>query len=212
MAKLNVLTGTLSGKVGNMIYSTWRGKPYTRSLPKPNPDYQPSPAQQAQRQKFGLAASFTHTLAPLLNKAFLNSKSGKTGKNSALSYICKHAITGVVPHLELDYPRILISHGWLPGTPEASAIPNAGGQTQFRWVSTGDKGYSSNSDKALLAIYCPALQQSVYNTAAADRREETATLDASAFSGHTVHSWLGFLSEDGRMAADSVYTGSFIIS
>lgn len=212
MAKFNFLTGTLSGRVGNMIYSSWRGKPYTRSLPKPNPHYQPTPAQQAQRQKFGLAVRFTNTLAPLLNQAFLNSKSGKTGKNSALSYICKHAITGIAPHLELDYPRILISHGWLPGTSEASATANADGQVQFHWISTGDKGYAANSDKALLAIYCPALQQSVYNTAAADRGEETATLEASAFSGHTVHSWLGFISEDGKLAADSVYTGTFLIS
>jgi hypothetical protein len=212
MAKLNLRTGTLSGKLGNMIYNSWRGIPYTRSRPKPNPNYQPTPAQQTQRQKFALAARFTSTLAPLLNLAFFTSDPSKTGKSSAISHICKHAVTGVAPLLELDYPRIRISQGLLPGTPEASATANVGGQVQFRWINTGDKGYASNSDKALLAIYCPALQQSVYNTAAADRREETATLDASAFSGHTAHSWLGFLSEDRKLAADSVYTGTFIIS
>lgn len=212
MAKLNPRTGTLSGKVGNMVYSSWCGIPYTRSRPTRNPNFQPSPAQKAQQLKFALAARFCGTLTPLLKQAFLSGNSRSTGQNRAISHICKHAITGVAPHVELVYPRIFISRGELPGTPEASAAPNAGGQVQFHWVSTGDKGYSSNSDKALLAIYCPDLHQSVYNTAAADRWEETATLDASAFSGHMVHSWLGFLSENGKLAADSVYTGSFLIS
>lgn len=212
MAKLNVRTGTLSGKVGNLIYSSWCGIPYTRSRPTPNPDYQPTPAQQAQRLKFSLATRFCGTLTPLLKQAFLSGNSRSTGQNRAISHICKHAISGVAPHLELAYPRIFISRGELPGAPGATATPIANGQVQFRWISTGDRGYSSNSDKALLVIYCPALQQSVYNTAGADRREETATLEAFAFSGHTVHSWLGFLSEDGKLAADSVYTGSFIIS
>jgi len=211
MATFNPLTGTLSGKVGNMIYCTRNGKTYARRQPRRNAGYQPSPAQQAQQQKFTLAAHFTNTLSLLLNKAFRSANPDQTGKNSALSYICKHAITGTAPHLELDYPRILISQGHLPGTPEASAVPNASGQVQFHWISTGDSGYAANSDKAVLALYCPDLQQSVYDTAAARREAQTATLDASAFSGHTVHSWLGFVSEDGKLAANSVYTGTFLI-
>ena len=212
MAKIDLRTGALSGKLGNMIYSSWNGIPYTRKLPTPNPDRKRSPAQLAQQQKFAMASRFTTSIGPVLDLAFLDKKIGQTGRNAALSHLSKNAITGTAPKLELDYPRILISNGILPGTPEASAKPIADAQVQFRWVNIGDKGYSANSDKVLLALYCPALEQSTYNTAAADRSAGSALLDASAFSGHSVHSWLGFRSEDGKLASFSIYTGTFLIS
>jgi hypothetical protein len=212
MAKIDPRTGALSGKLGNMVYCNWNGITYVRSLPTQNPDREPSPAQLAQRQKFALGNRFASTLGPLLNLAFHNTKPKQTGKQAAFSYLSKNAITGVAPHFELDYPRILISSGVLPGTPEASATGNADGQVLFQWVNVGDKGYAATTDKVLLVLYCPALEQSIYNSAAADRRAERVTLDASPFSGHTVHSWLGFCTASGKRASNSIYTGTFLIS
>jgi hypothetical protein len=212
MAKIDPRTGALSGKLGDMIYSSWRGQPYVRKKPERNPNRKRTPAQLAQQQRFALAMHFINTMGPLLNLAFSTTKDRQTGKNAAHSYICKNAITGQAPDLELDFPHILISHGLLPGTTEASATPEANGQLKFQWISMGDKGFAANSDKVLLALYCPALESSMYHTSAADRKAETLVFDASPFSGHTVHSWLGFISEDGKLASDSIYTGSFLIS
>src|SRR4028119_2353583 len=111
MAKFNPRTGALSGKLGNMVYSSWNGIPYARKRPTINPDRKSSPAQLAQRQKVTLASRFTKIMAQVLKLVFQPSKPGQPGKNSALSHLCKYAITGTAPELELDYPRILVSNG-----------------------------------------------------------------------------------------------------
>lgn len=207
MAKLNSLFGPFSGKVGTVVGAHWRGIPYVRSLPTPTDPAKRTPAQIAQQRKFALAVDFTKTIGPLLNTAFPQYAIQMTGKNCALSWILKQAITGTAPHFELDYPRILISRGDLPGAADVTATAAGGGAIRFTWTPIDGR----HSDRALLAVYCPELKDSVYHTGAADRIAGMATINAVKFTGKTVHTWLGFISEDGKIASSSMYTGALVV-
>ena len=211
MAIINGLFGNFSGSVGNYVGCRWKGGMYVRSRPKPNPNYKPSPAQQAQRRKFALGNQFLQPIAPLLKVSFQPDGSLKAPKNRALSHILKQAIIGTAPDFALDYSRILISQGDLPNAPEATVIATSNGQVQFTWKSTAGIGQASRSDKVVLVVHCPELNQSVYDPAAAKRSAEQVTIEAGAFAGKTIHTWMGFLTEDFRLAANSQYTGELMM-
>jgi Family of unknown function (DUF6266) len=212
MAKLYTgLFGPVVGNVGNLIGGTWKGIPYLRTKPRRPDNYEPTPAQRAQQQRFKLATSFAQPLTGLLNVSYAPYAIRMTSKNAAISTFLKYAIEGTAPNFQIAYNRVLISRGDLPGALDATAVAAEGGVVRFSWTNNGGQGMARNSDKALVAVYCPALHQCVYNTAAADRSEGTATINAAAFAGHTVHTWIGFISEDGQLVATSTYTGKMIV-
>ncbi|MBK5272705.1 MAG: hypothetical protein JJE22_17030 [Bacteroidia bacterium] len=55
--------------------------------------------------------------------------------------------------------------------------------------------------------YCPARNQCIFTTIGADRSTEEAVLDVAAFTGETVHTYLGFISADGKNISNSYFTG-----
>jgi len=208
----NSINGTFKGTVGTVIGSQWRGIPYMRSKPAATKKRAFSPAQQAQQQKFGVAARFANTLTPLLDVTFRNYAVHKTGRNSAISYLMKRAIMGTSPHFHLDYAQVLISRGDLLGATGAAVTAGTNGEISFTWLDNSNNGHARPSDRAIVVVHCPALNQSLYAIPEATRRSGDSSLEAHAFSGHTVHTWLGFISKNGKEVADSIYTGALIIS
>jgi hypothetical protein len=212
MARIHTgLFGPVAGNVGNLIGGSWKGIPYIRTKPRRRKGYVPSPAQVAQQQRFKLAVSFAQSLTGLLNVSYAPYAIRMTGKNAAISTFLKYAIGGDAPNFHIVYNQVLISRGELPGAVGATAVTDGSGGVHFSWTNNGGEGLARNSDKALIAVHCPELNQSVYNTAAADRNTGTAIINAAAFTGKTVHTWMGFISEDGKDVASSLYTGSLVI-
>ena len=169
-----------------------------------------SPAQQAQQQKFGVAARFANTLTALLDVTFHNYALHKTGRNSAISYLMKRAVMGTSPNFQLDYTKVLISRGDLLGAEGAVATAGIDGQITFTWNDNTNTGHARPSDRAIVVAHCPALNQSWYAITEATRRSGITGLDFPGLSGHTVHTWLGFISKNGKEVADSVYTGTLV--
>ena len=101
--------------------------------------------------------------------------------------------------------KVSAGTGLLNGAAPA-ALSSAPGVLNFNWTdNTGDN--AKFSDKAMLVAYCAPLNTTTYNTAAAQRHDATAVLNVSAFSGQPVHTWIVFISEDGKRISDSHYTG-----
>ncbi len=213
MAKMyNGLFGPVVGNIGNLVGSSWKGMPYLRTKATRTESYVPTPKQQAQQQRFKLAVAFAQTLTGLLNVSYAPYAIRMTGKNAAISTFLKHAIGGTAPDFHMVYKQVLISQGELPGAVDATAVADGAGGVRFSWTNNGGHGLARHSDKALIAVHCPELNRSLYNTAAADRIAGTATINATAFAGKTVHTWIGFISEDGQLVATSTYTGEMIVS
>jgi hypothetical protein len=205
------IMGGFSGTVGTVVGSRWRGINIMRSRATYSKDRMHTPAQLDQQLKFGLVNRFTKTLSPLLTITHKRYAQRKTGCNSAVSYLLEHAVTGSSPAFELDYSKVLISRGPLMGAQEAAATADPDAMINFRWRDNSSVAGTKTSDRAIVVVYCPALQQSRYAITTATRSSEAVSLQALGFSGYTVHTWLGFIAENEKQIANSVYAGALVV-
>ena len=116
-----------------------------------------------------------------------------------------YAITGDSPNYRIDYAKVLVSRGRLHNESN-EAVKAEAGQVVFTWSYEADPEIAAN-DKALLVVYCEALNQCLYTLKGADRSTGTASIAAARFKGQEVHTWLAFISADGKQTSPSKYTG-----
>lgn len=200
------ILGGFDGLVGTVIGGNWKGISYMRSRP-PKRRGESSNKQLIQQAKFLLMVQFLRPFNRFLMISFNNYAIHMTGTNSAFRYNYKNAITGKYPDYAIKYSLVLVSRGDLPNATNPEVTSNAAGLVTFNWINNAGAGNSQDSDLAMLLVYCPALKQSIYTTGGATRVSETDSLDCAAFKGETVETWIGFISEDGKEIADSIYTG-----
>lgn len=114
MARFNKgIHGAYTGKVGNIVGSSWRGIDYVRSLPKKS-SKPASDKQTAQRMKFGMTTSFLKSIKDVLMLGYSDSKQrGKTGYNVAFQHFIDKAIVGNYPNFSIDYAAVKIASGSL---------------------------------------------------------------------------------------------------
>lgn len=205
------ILGGFSGKVGNVVGGTWKGIDYMRSKSN-RTNFNPSQAQLEQQLKFGLSIRFVQSMSGLLEMSFRNYAIKMTGINSALSYTLKNAVAGVYPIYNIVYSDVLVSRGDLPNVLGPAVVSGVGSLVSFSWTDNSGVGIAKATDKAILAGYCPAFNQCIYTTGSASRNALTDELNLSTFSGQLVETYIGFVSQDGRNIASSLYTGQVTVS
>ena len=205
------ILGGFSGTVGTVVGSTWKGITYMKSQPAKR-SAPSSPAQLDQQAKFTTAMKYVQSMSGLVMTSFRNYAVKMTGVNNAFSYTLKNAITGSYPNYTIDYSLSLISRGDLPNATTPSAVASASHIVTFNWTNNTGIGKAKANDKAILAVYCPEFNQTLYTTGSAARSVGTDTLDATLFAGKQVETYIGFISEDGKDIANSVYTGQLVVS
>jgi len=170
-----------------------------------------SSAQKEQQAKFAVAIRFVSIMSALFLVSFRDAIR-KTGINSAFSWVLKNAITGIFPVYSIDFPNVLVSRGDLPNAlaPSALAAPNS--LITYSWTDNSGVGIAKATDKAILVVFCPAMNLCIYTTGSALRSAITDTLDVSTFSGKVVETYIGFISDEGRNVANSLYTGQLTVS
>lgn len=205
------ILGGFSGKVGNVVGGTWKGIDYMRSKSN-RTNFNPSQAQLEQQLKFGLSIRFVQSMSGLLELSFRNFAIKMTGINSALSYTLKNAVAGTYPVYNIVYSDVLVSRGDLPNVLGPAVVSGAASVVSFSWTDNSGVGIAKPTDKAILAAYCPAFNQCIYTTGSASRSALTDDLNLATFSGQLVETYIGFISEDGRNIASSIYTGQVTVS
>lgn len=205
------ILGGFSGKVGSVVGGSWKGIDYMRSKSSRR-NFKATQPQLEQQLKFALAVRFVQTFTGLVEISFGNFAVRKSGFNSAVSYTLKNAVTGAYPVYSIQYADALVSRGDLPNVLAPAVTVGAAGMVTWNWTENSGVGIAKNTDKALLAAFCPALNQCVYTTGSANRRAVTDSLNLASFSGQDVHTWIGFISEDGENVAGSLYTGMVRVS
>jgi hypothetical protein len=205
------IMGGFSGKVGNVIGGNWKGIDYMRSKASRR-NFKPTQRQLEQQLKFALAIRFVQSMSGLAEMSFGNFAVRKTGINSAVSYTLRNAIAGTYPVFNIQYPNVLVSRGDLPNALAPTVTTGPGSMITWSWTDNSKVGIARATDKALLAVYCPAFNQCIYTTGSAARNALTDSLNLGSFSGQDVHCWIGFISEDGGRVASSLYNGKFTVS
>lgn len=165
-----------------------------------------SALQFVQREMLEKAAGIVQSFLP-----FLIESNRKIKKITDVSYVLSKNFQSVLSatntEYTIDYSKLLISQGNLPRGMVAIARPAPGG-IEFSWSKFRSQ---CKTDKAVLVVYCEALNVCIYNIGGARRGDLGATLEIPQLSGYEVHSWLSFISEDESQIATSVYTRAHII-
>jgi hypothetical protein len=204
--------GQFSGRLGSIVYSSWKGIRYVKSLPRKTKKRDVSPKVEIQRAKFKLAASFVKAIASLVAITFPDSRTKTTSRNSALSNVLQQAITGDYPDLRIEYSKVFMANGSLPPTVNPAATCTAPGVINFSWKDNTGYGKAKATDQPVLIAFCEGLNACSFIVSDALRSEQTASLPAKLFSGKQVHTWISFLSENGKNVAKSSYTGTVTVA
>jgi uncharacterized protein DUF6266 len=202
--------GGFTGTIGAVTGYMRNGQNILRSSTS-NVRYRRTALRSVQLEKIKLCNSFTKafTGTGFFNKTFPAYGHTGNGYNRATSALMNQAITTSGGSVQLAYPKVLVCKGMLPGAEGAAAVLLPGGNLQFTFTDNSHTGTAGNGDAIVLVAYCPALKQAVFTLNAGHRKDGTAILNAAAFKGYTVETWIGFLSNDTLNASDSFYTGAF---
>ena len=200
------ILGGFNGKVGTVVGSTWKGITVMRSTPKARKGGF-SNSQLIQQAKFALMIKFLQPMADFMNLTYKKAATKMSGFNKVFSDNIKAAIAGVYPALTIDYTKVILSKGSLPGAVSPVAASTVAGKLVFTWTDNSNNGTALSSDIAFVAAYNEALNQWIFNSNAAARSAGTVTLDVTAFSGKPAQTYIGFMSADRNKTANSLYTG-----
>lgn len=205
------ILGGFSGKVGTVIGGSWKGISYMRSqaqsIKNPRTD-----AQMSQRTKFALALSFLKPMTELLRTGYKLYAKKQTAFNAAMSYTLANAISGDYPDYELLFANALVSRGALTGATNAT-VASSSGSVVVSWDDNSGIGSAKATDKTLIAVLNADKGEAVTVSAGEARATGTQTLAVPTdWLGEDVQVYLGFISEDSKEVANSVYLGSVTIA
>ena len=131
-----------------------------------------------------------------------------------MSYLLKNAVTGSYPNYALDYTEVMVSKGGLTQVTGAAVNWTAAqSKLTFNWTDNSGVGNALATDKAMPFIYNKTKNETIYNTAGATRT--THTMDVTVpnnWAGDKVEVYLGMVSEDGALVADSIYFGELTLN
>lgn len=83
------------------------------------------------------------------------------------------------------------------------------GSIGITWTDNSGSGTALATDKALVVVLNPVRAEAVYETAGSQRSTSAHEIAVPAeWLGESVEVFLGFITEDGKDVANSVYLGS----
>jgi hypothetical protein len=205
------ILGGFSGKVGTVVGASWKGISYMRSLPQKvrNPRTE---AQRMQRSKFALALSLLQPMTAFLRTGWKLHAHKQSPFNAAMSYIVNNAISGFYPDYHIEADKVLVSRGTLTQAFNPGTLPVGSGHLQFTWDDNSGVNSAKPSDKTLIAVLNIEKGEAFTDIAGAERSAgaQTVTLPTN-WIGNNVEMYLGFISEDGKEVANSVYLGNVVV-
>lgn len=124
--------GSLSGKVGEVVASSWKGIPYIKTRPASFHDAK-TPAQLAHRMKLQLAHQFVKPVKECVEVGYRQVAERQSPYNKAVSYVMKNAIVGEYPSMRVEPEKVMLSQGDLDGAAECSVFKDGNGKIVFSW-------------------------------------------------------------------------------
>jgi hypothetical protein len=207
MARMNQgILGSFTGKVGTVIGSSWKGKPFMKSLPGKRKG-KPTQKQTEQQMKLAILSAFFNQLQTLLELTLSANRKKMSAVNYAVQINHKQAIIGQYPDYTIDYPKLVLSEGPLMGTETYPVASTDAGTIQFSWLDNTDSGNARETDQVILIAFCPEKFEYYFSTCAASRKDGSAMLKVPLFAGERVHTWMVFVSGDGKFYSEGLYRG-----
>ena len=215
MGKLkNGLHGGISGKIGNLIYSSWKGKPYVKTRPDKvkNPR---TKGQTASRSAFAVVQSLIGGVSSFVRDGFAAKAIGMSAYNAAISYNLLHAVDKSSGRAELVFPALLFSTGLYSGLTNIQMQSFESGKLKITWES----GEGSAKDiVGLVAVNEPLNRSQSFSSFA--RREEQLSIITfpDDWKGQNIHIYVSvkpaeaITGSKGKAGiSESVYAGVAVV-
>lgn len=199
----------LTGLIGPMIVSTWKGIMYTRAKPrKSEVKKQGTPGQIAARGKFGYLHQFLRPFHRYLMIGFSGKAIRKTEINAAFTSNYHHAVIGVFPNLSIDYSKLLVSAGKLSGLILPSLSCNTEGLMELSWKADWHHQEGEYDDHLLLILYSELHKSTDGFIGHAQRRDGYCSFPVrKEMQKGRIHVYVGLTSQNRRLASNSQYLG-----
>lgn len=204
MAKVNVFSGMISGKLGKMVIVNGKNGVYVRSLPTPND--RKSEGQLKQRSKLQQANAFLKPLKDFLKIAFVERKAHQNPYQAATSCLLKNAFTDN----EMDFSHVRISEGSLC-PPQKGSVSVSDHVAIFRWDDNSADIAAKDSDKAVVLLYSPEQQLAFWEIKKETRKDKYCLhLLDNSLTGPFL-AYMAFLNKKEDRISNSVYLGEILL-
>lgn len=198
------ILGGFSGKVANIVGSSWKGIAYMKSLPLSvaNPR---TAAQVAQRDKFAQSVAFAKViLVPYIKPLWDRFAQQESGYNAWISSnIDRFDATGLV-----DFPNLTVSEGTLTPVDNPSAQANNGQvAAPTAWDDNSGTGTALATDEIYVLGYNETKSEIGIYFSISDRANGNAIVEfETPFDNNDImHFWYGARRADGTIVSNTEY-------
>lgn len=199
------INGPVSGKVGNLVYYTYRGKCFVRRAPIKSKKA-PTLNQKIQRARFALATSFASPLAKLVNHSYRRINRKKTGLSILMRDILNEGIIGKYPNLEIEYSKLNLIKGNLPWS--QAILHREEGSAKFHISWEIWSGGSYLDDELIVMMYCCIAGKWLITIGDVTRVDGACTVSIeNRLDKESVQIWIAFRSKDHKSYSRSEYLG-----
>lgn len=198
------ILGAVSGKVGSVVGSSWKGKAIVKI--KPASVANPKTAGQiAQRGKFSNAVAFAvGILATVIKPLWDRFASGMSGYNDFVSQNVA-LFSGVIPSPVTSF---VLSKGKMAATAITAVLDLSSSNVAISWTNDTGEGYKLGTD-AIYAIYINVTKQKfgfIDVTATRANATGTGSIELQGTqAGDSVYVFAAFRRADGSVVSNSSY-------
>lgn len=204
----NGINGNFRGKVGTVIGSSWKGKPYMKSLHSKR-TIPPHKEEQLNRNKFAIAHRWLQPVTDFVRAGYKGYTDTVEGFLAAKSYLLKNAFEGVGAEMVINPALMKVSYGNLPLPADITAIKAAPNQLQVSWKKCRKDHHSNAFDQVMILAYDIENGESIDNITGQFRYVGTDTLNITpAIPERIYHIYVAFVAADRSRQSDSIYLGT----
>ena len=208
MGKLvNGIHGSIQGKIGPLVGSSWKGIYYIKSRPSKRSKKR-RPGEKINQSNFANVHYWLQPVIDFLRAGFKGYSPRMEGFNAAKSYALKHACAaGDDGNKFLDPALVQVSYGDLPLPSHISVVKSGDFELQFTWddkVSDGANPY----DQAMLLAYDNNNRVENMKLTGQFRNTGADSLMLPQKAGLTYHVYIAFTAHDRSRQSHSVYLGT----
>jgi len=201
--------GPVKGKVGNIIISSWKGKPYVKSAPGQRTA--PLTTKEiANRKKWAMAHAWLKPVTKFVREGFKGYTETVEGFIAAKSYLLKNAFEGDAPDVSINPALVKVSSGELPLPQNIQVTKTGQKELQFTW-DTKDIEFANRYDQVMLLAYDIKGGYAYTRLTGQLRINGSDTLHIHAELNTVLHIYLAFVSADRQTRSNSLYMGSILI-
>jgi len=208
MAKVdpNSLFAGLSGRIGDLVFSTRRNGTFVRSAPLRSAvrKNKPSVMQREARARFALANQFVTRAGKIIRLGCGNSNGSPHAL--AIKNLMRDAIEGCAPDLYINYNKVMVSQGKLssPANPVLQILE--GRMLEFNWSNRIRK----KAAEMVLALFSPKSNYWEAEICGLNYRK-SMFFSVPVGMGELLEAYAFMRYSDGSKVSDSIYLGSMLL-